>query len=48
MSARTEELFDQLREEVLALRIAVAQRRDGMLSEAELIAMLEVYEEFGR
>jgi len=47
-TARLEDLFGQLGEEVLTLRIAIAQRRDGQLNEAELIAMLEVYEEFGR
>ena len=47
-SVRAEELFSQLGEEVLSLRIAIAQARDGTLNEAELIAMLDVYEEFGR
>lgn len=46
--ARFEELFSQLHEEILAMRIAVAQQRDAMLTEAEHIAMLEVYGEFGR
>ncbi len=48
MSARVEELFDQMHEEVLSLRIAIAQQRDGLLNEAELIAKLEVCEELGR
>ena len=47
-TARTEELFGQMHEEVSSLRLAVALWRDGMLNESELTAMLEVYEEFGR
>lgn len=46
--ARFEELFSQLHEEILATRIAIAQQRDGCLNEAELMAVLEVYGEFGR
>jgi hypothetical protein len=45
---RVKGLFSQLHEEVLDLRIAIAQQRDGTLNEGELTAMLEVYEEFGR
>ena len=43
-----DEAFDALRAEVLALRIEVAQRRDSIPNEAEMLAMLEVYSEFGR
>jgi hypothetical protein len=45
---RVKGLFGQLHEEVLDLRIVIAQQRDGILNEGELRAMLEVYEEFGR
>ena len=45
---RAGELFAQLGEEVLSLRIEVAQQRDGMLNEAELIAKLDACEESGR
>ncbi len=41
-------LFDALHAEVLALRIEVAQQRDSIPNEAEMLAMLEVYSEFGR
>lgn len=47
-AGRAEELFGQLNEEVLSLRIALAEQRDGLLNEAELIAKLEVCGEFGR
>ena len=40
--ARMDEMFDALRAEVLALRIEVAQRRDSILNEAEMLAMLQV------
>jgi len=43
-----DELFDALHAEVLALRIEVAQRRDDILNEAEMLAILKVYSEFGR
>jgi len=46
--AGLEELFGRMEEEVLSLRIGVAQRRDDLPNEAELIAKLEVYAEFGR
>ena len=42
MTERAAQLLDEIRAEVQAMRIQVA------LTEAELIAMLEVYEEFGR
>ena len=41
-------LFDALHAEVLAMRIEVAQQRDGIPNEAEMLAILEVYNEFGR
>ena len=46
--AQAAELIGQAREQVQAARIAVAQRRDDLLTEAELITVLGVYEEFGR
>jgi hypothetical protein len=46
--AQAADLIDQAREQVQAARIALAQRRDDLLTEAELLAMLDVYEEFGR
>ena len=48
MTERAARLLDELRAEIQAMRIQVAQKRDDALTEAELIAMLEVYEEFGR
>ncbi|HEX8007633.1 MAG TPA: hypothetical protein VF482_14540 [Trebonia sp.] len=45
---RTAEALDHLSAEVLDLRIWLAQQRDGMLTEAEQIAVLDVYGEFGR
>ena len=48
VTTRAEELLDQLHEEIAATRIAVAWKRDCMLNEGELTAMLEVYVEFGR
>ncbi len=42
------DLTKQLRAELQAERIRLAQLRDGMLTRDEQIAMLEVYEEFGR
>jgi hypothetical protein len=41
-------LLDELRGEVEDLRIQVAQKRDDHLTEAELLAALAVYGEFGR
>lgn len=43
-----EEALDVLRGEVQAMRLALAERRDSQLTHAEMIAMLEVYQEFGR
>ena len=40
--------IEQAIEQVRAARIALAQQRDGLFTEAELIAVLDVYEEFGR
>ena len=41
-------LFDVMHAEVIAVRIAIAQRRDDLPTRAELLAKLAVYEEFGR
>jgi hypothetical protein len=46
--SRLGDLLDQVHEEILTMRIAVAQQRDGQLTPAELDAMLEIYQEFGR
>ena len=46
--AQAAELIGQAGERVQAARIALAQRRDDRLTEAELLAVLAVYEEFGR
>jgi hypothetical protein len=48
VTERTAQLLDELHAEIQAARIQVAQNRDDALTEAEMIAMLEVYEEFGR
>ena len=45
---RAEFLFGELGDLVLDMRLRLAQTRDSMLTEAEHIAVLEVYEEFGR
>jgi hypothetical protein len=45
---RVAELLDELSDEVLNARIQIAQKRDDMLTEAEQVAMLDVYAEFGR
>lgn len=46
--ARVADLIEQVTGGVTEARIWLAQRRDDMLTEAELIAKLEVCEEFGR
>ena len=46
--AHMDEMFDALHAEVLAMRIEVAQQRDIIPNEAEMLAALEVYSEFGR
>lgn len=45
---RAQELTDALGAELQDVRIRLAQERDSLLTEAEMIAMLDVYEEFGR
>ncbi len=47
-SERAALLFGELDDLVLDMRLRLAQTRDSMLTEAEHIAVLEVYEEFGR
>lgn len=48
MSARAAELLGEFSREVLDMRIARSQERDGMLNPDELAALLDVYAEFGR
>ena len=48
MLGRAVELLDQFTAEIQNARIEIAQQRDGSLTEAEQIAVLDVYEEFGR
>lgn len=43
-----EEALDVLHAEVRSMRLELALRRDNQLTHAEVIAMLEVYQEFGR
>lgn len=45
---RIEDAFGQIRGEMQAVRLSLALWRDCMLTEAEQIAMLDVYAEFGR
>ena len=45
---RSISLVEELRTELQAERIRLAQLRDGMLTEAELIVKLDVWEEYGR
>ena len=46
--ARAAQLLDELRTEIQAMRIQAAQERDDALTEAAVLAVLEVYGEFGR
>ena len=48
MFERSISLIDELRADLQAERIQLAQLRDGELTEAELIVKLDVWEEFGR
>ena len=48
MFARSTELINELRAELQAERIRIAQLRDEMLTQEELAALFDVYEEFGQ
>lgn len=48
ITAPIDQAFELLRAHALDLAIQIAQYRDGQLTEAESIAMLDVYQEFGQ
>jgi hypothetical protein len=48
MIERAIEIFSELQPQTEAIRLQIALYRDSLLTEAEQLAMLEVYREFGR